>query len=230
MITDDELEVGDHWDCNCIDPQSKLLISLVPGKRTAENITEAVRDAAFRLASDCPLPAIFTDGEDAYIDAILDSFGNRYPAARKSNKGRLPFPKISVPQELIYAQVVKRRSGGRVSAVEIRPIFGKGKLDSVVESLGWKKANTSAIERFNLTDRTRNARKVRKSLNFSKDIHQHDGQSFINALLYNFHHHHRSLRIKTEQGITHRTPAQAAGIATKRFTVLELLRLNPIAC
>ncbi|MEW6734513.1 MAG: hypothetical protein AB1489_24525, partial [Acidobacteriota bacterium] len=42
-------------------------------------------------------------------------------------------------------------------------------------------------ERFNLTDRTRNARKVRKSLNFSKDIRQHAGQSFINALLYNFH-------------------------------------------
>ena len=53
---------------------------------------------------------------------------------------------------------------------------------------------------------------------------------FINALLYNFHHHHRSLRIKTEQGIIHRTPAQAAGIATKRFSLLELLRLNPIAC
>jgi len=230
MITDDELAVGDHWDCNCIDPQSKLLISLVPGKRTAENISETVMDAAFRLASDCPIPAIFTDGEDAYTDAILSAFGNRYPAPRNSNKGRPPLPIMRAPQELVYAQVVKHRSGNRVAAVEIRPIFGKGKLDSVVESLGWKQANTSAIERFNLTDRQRNARKTRKSLNFSKDIRQHDGQSFINALLYNFHHHHRSLRIKTEQGILKRTPAQAAGIATKRFSVLELLRLNPIAC
>lgn len=230
MITDDELEVGDHWDCNCIDPQSKLLISLVPGKRTSETISETVKDAAFRLASDCPLPAIFTDGEDAYEYAILDAFGTRYPTPRSSNKGRPPAPIIRVPQDLVYAQVVKHRTGNRVASVEIRPLFGKGKLDSVVESLGWKQANTSAIERFNLTDRQRNARKTRKSLNFSKDRRQHDSQSFINALLYNFHHYHRSLRIKTEQGIVKRTPALAAGIATKRFSVLELLRLNPIAC
>jgi hypothetical protein len=72
--------------------------------------------------------------------------------------------------------------------------------------------------------------KVRKSLNFSKHPSAHDRQSFINALLYNFHHFHRSLSIKTEQGLMKRTPAQAAGIATKRFSVLELLRLNPIAC
>lgn len=230
LISDLDLAVGDHWDCNCIDPQSKLLISLVPGKRTAENIHRTVRDAAARLAADCPIPAIFTDGEDAYTNAILSAFGNPYPAPRSSNIGRPPLPVIRVPQELVYAQVVKHRSGGKVKEVEIRPIFGKGKLDSVVEELGWNKANTSAIERFNLTDRTRNARKVRKSLNFSKNSREHDAQSFINALLYNFHHHHRSLRIKTDQGIIHSTPAQAARIATRRFSVLELLRLNPIAC
>lgn len=230
LLIDDELEIGDHWDCNCIDPQSKLLISLVPGKRTAENIVATVRDAATRLASDCSIPAIFTDGEDAYTDAILSAFGNRYPAPRISQFGRPPLPIIRVPQDLVYAQVVKHRSGGKVKEVEIRPIFGKGKLDSIVEELGWRRANTSAIERFNLTDRTRNARKARKSLNFSKNSREHDAQSWINALLYNFHHCHRSLRIKTEQGIIKRTPAQAAGIATKRYSVLELLRLNPIAC
>lgn len=229
-IIDDEFAVGDHWDCNCLDAQSKLLISLIPGKRTAATISETVADAVFRIASDCPLPAIFTDGEDAYINAILDAFGNRYPAPRSNNKGRPPLPIIRAPQALVYAQVVKHRSGNRVAAVEIRPIFGKGKLDSVVASLGWRKANTSAIERFNLTDRQRNARKARKSLNFSKDSRAHDRQSFINALLYNFHHYHRSLKVKTEQGLIKRTPAQAAGIAAKRFSVLELLRLNPIAC
>ncbi|MEW6737618.1 MAG: hypothetical protein AB1489_40425 [Acidobacteriota bacterium] len=187
LITDDELEVGDHWACNCIDPQSKLLISLVPGKRTAENIHQTLSDTASRLASNCPIPAIFTDGEDAYTDAILFAFGNPYPAPRSSNIGRRPLPIIRVPQDLIYAQVVKHRSGSRVKEVERRPIFGKGKLDSIVEELGWRRANTSAIERFNLTDRTRNARKTRKSLNFSKNRRAHDAQSFINVLLYNFH-------------------------------------------
>ena len=49
--------------------------------------------------------------------------------------------------------------GGAVKQVEVRPIFGKGKLAQVVADLGWTKANTSAIERFNLTDRMRNATK-----------------------------------------------------------------------
>lgn len=230
LITDEGIEVGDYWDCNCIEPQSKLLISLVPGKRTAENIVATVEDAASRLALDCPIPAIFTDGEDAYRNAIVSVFGNSYRVPRTSNIGRPPLPIIRVPQGLIYAQVIKHRSGGKVKQVEIRPIFGKGKLDTIVAELGWHRANTSAIERFNLTDRTRNARKVRKSLNFSKNSREHDAQSFINALLYNFHHYHRSLKIKNQEGILKRTPAQAAGIATKRFSVLELLRLNPIAC
>jgi IS1 family transposase len=228
--TDDQTEVGDHWDCNCIDPVSKLLICLVTGKRTSETIQALVFDAASRLAIDCPLPAIFTDGESSYIDAVKQAFGNQYPAPRTSNLGRPPLPIIRVPQDLVMAQVIKRRENGRVVEVEVIPIFGKGKLSSVVESLGWTQANTSAIERFNLTDRQRNARKSRKSLNFSRNKRQHDAHSFISACLYNFHHYHSSLRIKTEQGYQHRTPAQAAGLVSNRFSILDLLRLNPAIC
>jgi hypothetical protein len=227
--SDDPEEVGDHWDINCIDPQSKLLLTIVPGARTAENIQAAVADAASRIAGDAAKPAIFTDGEPAYESAILDVFGNRYPALRTSNLGRPPAPILRVPQDLVYAQVIKHREKGRVVSVEIRPIFGKGKLDEVVEELGWKKANTSTIERFNLTDRSRNARKARKSLTFSRNSCLHDAMSFISGLLYNFHHPNRSLRVRTEDGNWQkRTPAMAAGLATKSFSILELLRLTPI--
>jgi IS1 family transposase/transposase-like protein len=229
-IIDDEQELGDYWDCNCIDPQSKLLVSLITGKRTAQTITELVQDAAYRLASDCLIPAIFTDGEDAYINAVLAAFGNSYPAPRISHLGRPPLPIIRAPHDLVMAQIIKHREGGKVKQVEIRPIFGKGKLDSVVEMLGWHKANTSAIERFNLTDRARNARKGRKSLNFSRSKLQHKAHSFISVVLYNFHHHHRSLTIKTVEQHLKRTPAQAAGLTSRQFSLLELLRLNPIAC
>ena len=226
---DEQEQVGDHWDVNCIDPQSKLLVTLVPGKRTLETIEQAVLDAASRLAMDGPIPAIFTDGESAYQNAILNAFGNRYPSPRSSNIGRPPNPIIRVPQELVYAQVVKHRQGGKVINVEIRPIFGKGKLDSVVAALGWKKANTSSIERFNLTDRSRNARKARKSLNFSRNSLLHDSMSFISALLYNFHHFNRSLNLKSELGsLLKRTPAMAAGLAHRCFSVLDLMRMCPI--
>jgi IS1 family transposase/transposase-like protein len=227
--TDDPDHQGDYWDVNALDPQSKLLVSLVPGKRTASTIHQVVADAAGRLDPSAAKPALFTDGEPTYIDAILERFGRPYRAPRRRPYGRPPAPVVRVPHDLIYAQVIKHRQGGRVKQVEIRPIFGKGKLLQVVASLGWKKANTSAIERFNLTDRMRNLRKARKTLGFSRRTAFHDAMSWISALRYNFHHPHRSLRQPTAEGRwTPRTPAMAAGITDHLFTSLELMRLCPV--
>ena len=226
---DDPNEVGDHWDINCIDPTTKLLISLIPGARTAQQLHRAVADAAGRLAQGAGRPAIFTDGEPAYEAAIKDIFGRRYPAPRSSPRGRRPGPIIRVPQDLVYAQVIKRREKGRVKEVEIRPVFGKNKLDRVIERLGWKRANTSAIERFNLTDRDRNARKARKSMNYSRRVRNHDAMSYISIVWYNFKHYHRSLRKQSETGgWEKRTPAMAAGLVDHQFSTLELLRISTI--
>ncbi|MCE2449092.1 MAG: hypothetical protein J4F35_12095 [Candidatus Latescibacteria bacterium] len=78
---------------------------------------------------------------------------------------------------LVYAQIVKHRQGGRVKLVEIRPIFGKGKLAQVVADLGCRKANTSAIERFHLPDWIRNGRKTCKTPDFSRRTDRHDALS-----------------------------------------------------
>ncbi len=226
---DDPVTLGDHWDVTCLDPQTKLLLTVVPGKRTATTIQQAVADAASRVAAHAPQPAIFTDGEPAYQTAILTVFGHRYPVPRTHRLGRPPTPVLRIPRDLVYAQVVKHRRAGRVIAVEIRPIFGKGKLPAVIVALGWTQANTSAIERFNLTDRTRNGRKARKTLRFSRRTRFHDWMSWITALRYNFHHAHRSLRQRTENGRWQpRTPAMAAGLADHLYSSLELLRLCPI--
>ena len=107
--------------------------------------------------------------------------------------------------------------------------LARGRLAQVVADLGWTKANTSAIERFNLTDRMRNARKGRKTLRFSRRSDRHDALSWIGALRYNFHHTHRSLRQRSDAGRwQHRTPAMAAGIAEHRYSSLELMRLCPV--
>ena len=84
---DDPAEAGDHWDVNSLDPQTKLLISLVPGPRTAEALKQGVEDAASRLAPDAPQPAIFTDGDPAYPAILLRTFGHSYPAPRRSRTG-----------------------------------------------------------------------------------------------------------------------------------------------
>lgn len=215
---DDSAERGDPWEVNGVAPQTTLLVTLVPGKRTAETIPrQAVADAAGRGAADAPHPAIFTDGESAYEAAILDVFGHRSPVPRPQRLGRPPAPVVRVPRDLVSAQVVKQRRAGRVIAVESRPICGKGKLPVVVAALGWTQANTSAIERFNLTDRTRKRRKARKTLSFSRRMRVHDWMSWMAALRYNFHHAHRALRQWTAAGRWQpRTPAMAAGLVEHR--------------
>ena len=226
---DDPNERGDYWDANSLDPQSKLLVSLVPGRRTTTTLHQVVADAAARLACDARLPALFTDGEPTYPEAIVATFGRAYPVPRRHRRGRQPAPVVRIPQGLVYAQIVKHRRGGRVQRVEIRPRFGKGRLAQVVAHLGWTKANTSAIERFNLTNRMRNARKGRKTLRFSRRSDRHDALSWIGALRYNFHHPHRSLRQRTDEGRWQpTTPAMAAGIAEHRYSSLELMRLCPV--
>lgn len=71
---------GPRWDVNCLDPHSKLLITLVPGPRSAATMGQAVTDAASRLAPQAPLPGLFTDGEAAYEPALRRVFGRPYPA------------------------------------------------------------------------------------------------------------------------------------------------------
>jgi hypothetical protein len=224
--SDEQDQVGDHWDLNCIDPQTKLLLTILPGKRTAEMIHQAVKDAADRLAGDFIKPTIFTDGEPAYIDAILSVFGHHYRVPHSGRRGRPQKARLRVPHDLVYAQVIKHRQQGQVKSVEIRPIFGKSKLQTIVGELGWTKANTSAIERFNLTDRMRNGRKARKTLCFSRQTRFHDWMNYISAVRYNFHHVHRSLRQEKEGGgWQKRNPAMAAGLVDHIYSTIELLRL-----
>lgn len=225
LTSDDPSEFGDRWDLNAIDAQTKLLVSVLMGKRTAENIHALVQDAASRLSSRTPRPAIFTDGESGYIEAIRQAFGRRYSVPRQGVRGPQPKPIFRIPYDLVYAQVIKHRKGSRIEKVEVRPIFGKGKLAGVLARLGWNQANTSAIERFNLTDRCRNSRKVRRTLSFSKQVRFHDWMGYLSAVTYNFCHTHRSLKLPlATREYLHRTPAMAAGLASVRWQTIDVLR------
>lgn len=109
--TPEEAEYGDTWDHVAMDPTSKLVVSLAVGERTQEQTMKLVQDAQSRLAPGC-LPAIFTDAYEAYPQAILEAFGNRYQVPRQGSSGRRPKPRLRRPQGLVYAQVKKhyRRS------------------------------------------------------------------------------------------------------------------------
>jgi hypothetical protein len=84
--------------------------------------------------------------------------------------------------------------------------------------------NTSFVERQNGTDRSYNARKARKSYEFSKDLLVHVAVTWWVMFCYNFHHLHRSLRLKGTDGVyVQRTPAMAIGIEQRPLSISEIL-------
>lgn len=199
------------------------MVALAVGLRTEEQTRRLMQDARDRLAPGC-LPALFSDAYAAYPQAILEAFGHRYPVSRKGSRGRRPNPVLRCPQGLVYAQVKKHYQGKRVTRVEIRPIFGKGKLPGVLEQLGFNQVNTSAIERYNGTSRQHDRRLTRKSLAFSREKRYHRWMRWLATTFHNFCWSHRSLRQRWEHGqLQHRSPAMAAGLTGHIWSVREWL-------
>jgi IS1 family transposase len=220
---DDEMaEAGDMWDHTAVTADSKLVVSLVVGKRTYEQTQALVHDAKRRLRAR-HLPVIFTDAYAGYESAILEAFGRRYPAPAHGSSGRSRRSILRWPQGLAYGQVKKQYKGRGIERVEVRVLYGKARLQHVLSLLGYKQINTSVIERHNGTSRLRNQRKVRKTLAFSKVPRYHRWMSWLSVGLYNFCRSHRSLQIIQGAQVHHRSPAMAAKLTDHIWTVREWL-------
>lgn len=210
------------WDHTAVTADSKLVVSLVVGKRTQVQTNALVHDAKRRLRAR-HLPAIFTDAYTGYESALLEAFGRRYPIPRLRGKGRAPRFVLRWPQGLAYGQVKKQYKGRRIERVAVRAIYGKARLQHVLSLLGYKQINTSVIERHNGTSRLRNQRKVRKTLAFSKVPRYHRWMSWLAVGLYNFCRSHSSLKSSQEVQVHHRSPAMAAKLTDHIWTVREWL-------
>lgn len=84
---EDTPQAGDFWDHTAIAPDSKLIVSLVVGKRTQEQTRALVSDTPSRLRKG-HLSVLFSDGYEGYEPAILEALGRRYPAPKSGAKGR----------------------------------------------------------------------------------------------------------------------------------------------
>src|SRR4051794_29664179 len=114
---------GDCWDHVAFDPEHRLVVSVVPGERTAESVQELVTDVKGRL--DGRVPALITTDEySAYEGAILEAFGTEVVPPRTGKRGRPRGPYKVAPAGLNYATVHKTRKKGRVVDVTTRVIFG----------------------------------------------------------------------------------------------------------
>src|SRR5918998_4828816 len=114
---------GDCRDHVAFDPEHRLVVSVVPGERTAESVQELVSDVKGRLGGRAP-ELITTDEYSAYEGAILEAFGTEVVPPRTGKRGRPRKPYKVAPAGLRYATVHKTRKKGRVVDVATRVIFG----------------------------------------------------------------------------------------------------------
>jgi hypothetical protein len=214
---------GDDWDHTAIDPESRLLLALVPGKRDAANCLELIRQVHGRTAGRPDL-LITSDAHAPYATAITAVYGVEQPQPRRPGPGRPPKPKRVLPPELCYATVCKKRKKGRVVEVTRALIFGTVLLLGAYlkRSAVSTTVNTSFVERNNGTDRHQNSRKHRKTCGFSKDIVVHHAASYFIGFSYNFCWCVRTLRVPGEEGHwQQRTPAMAAELTDHVWSLWE---------
>jgi IS1 family transposase len=214
---------GDNWDHVAFDPEHRLVVSVVPGKRTEDKTHQLVQD--FRERTGGRLMNLMTSDEyPVYKTAIFEAYAVTQEQPRTGRPGRPRKPKKIVPKKLRYATVHKERENGRVVKVTTRVVFGTvvAVLAALAVSLVSKVVNTVFVERHNGSDRNRNRRKVRKTGCFSKDWQVHEAMTYFTMYSYNFCWAVRTLRKKVgRKQYQPRTAAMVAGLTDHVWTIQE---------
>ena len=206
-----------------LDPESRLVVSLVVGKRTEDATHELVGDFHRRTGGRV-MRLMTSDEYPVYEAAIRATYGQQVTPPRTGRPGRPRKARTVVPPALTYATVHKERENNRVVSVSTRVVFGT--LTAVVLALLASAVstvvNTCFVERHNGTDRNRCSRKVRKTYGFSKNWDVHRAATAWSYFSYNFCWPVRTLRVKGEGGRWRvRTPAMAAGLTDHVWSLAE---------
>jgi hypothetical protein len=228
----DDATQGSYWDHVIIDPETKLIISLVVGRRHADTVVQVFTD--FYDRTDGALPELITtDGYAVYGAVVLDTYGVWRAELGLTPKEEVRFertgmPALYFPVEITYATVRKERKGGRVVGVTSQVVLGsEGQAEETLEeSERSQTINTSFVERWFGTQRQLSGRKKRKAYTFSKELSFHEACTWLVVVWYNFGWCVRTLRQKVQEDpprYHYRTPAMAAGLADHAWTMHELL-------
>ena len=224
---DDENLTGDNWDYVAYDPEHKLVLEVVTGKRTSSNTDKIIAGMKKRTGGKM-LDLISSDEYKPYTKAILKHYGKKVQPERKGTVGRFPKPVFTPPKNLNYVVVHKTRENGRVTKIEPKIVFGEEKdiAEALLRSKVSRHINTSFIERYNGTDRHQNSRKARCTYEFSKKWEQHNWLTYFVSYSYNFCWPVRTLRTKNKEGkYQNVTPAMAAKLTDHVWTLDEWLSI-----
>lgn len=222
---------GDNWDHVAYDPEHKLVVAVVPGKRTKANTRRLVKEFHRRTGGQ-PMRLMTSDEYKPYREAIVEAYGEPFARPRQGRRGRHPKPGRRPPENLLYAAVHKHRKKGRVVRVSTHVIYGTEQAleEALKHSACSQHLNIAFVERYNGTDRHQNARKTRKTYCFSKDWDVHNAVTYFTTCTYNFCWPVRTLREHHADGSLGppRTPAMAAGLTNHLWTIEEWLT-HPLA-
>jgi hypothetical protein len=210
-----------------IDPESRLVLAVVPGPRDVEAVEQVVGQVKGRTGGRV-LDLATSDEYPAYRTALLNAYGEEVTTTATGRRVRKMVAERVPAAGMNYAKVEKRRERGRVVEIVTRVVFGTmaGVQAALAKSIVSRRINTSFVERQNATDRHRNARKVRKTYTFSKDWAVHEAMTYFTIYSYNFCWPVRTLREAVGEGRWRpRTPAMAAGLADHVWTIREWITM-----
>lgn len=232
---------GDAWVWLAFAPVWRLVLGFVIGHHDQTQADRLVEQVAW--VTDDTIPFFTSDQWPTYPPALLKIYGEWYCPPRRGTRGPHPKPRRRPRADLLYAQVIKHRTGGRITAISTAVIFGDPAAVAarLTHSPVSQTINTSFVERDNLTQRQQNRRLTRRTNGFSKDLNWFEKQLWLSLAYYHLVLPHDSLRHPlpvTEptrgSGSPRRwcptTPAMAAGLTDHVWTTEELLsyRVSPL--
>lgn len=187
---------GDVWTFTAIDAETKLVPSWLVGLRNTAHAFEFTKDLKARLANRVQ---ITTDGHKMYLEAVEGAFGS----------------------EVDYAMLVKLYGQDSESEKRYSPAECISTEKHVIQGNPDKEAiSTSYVERQNLTMRMSMRRFTRLTNAFSKKLENHMYALALYFMHYNFARAHKSLANPYP-----RTPAMAAGVTDKIWSVEDIVKL-----
>ena len=192
---------GDTWTWTALDSDSKLIVSYrVSSLRDGQAALEFMDDLSGRLVE---RPQLSTDGLKAYREAVWEAFGPDVDFAQI----------ITTYGKAEGTDNERRYSPAKSNRMEVVAVQGSPDLDT---------ANTSYVERHNLSMRMGVRRLTRLTNGFSKRLEKHCEMLALYFHVYNHIKPHGSLRTARDNRVT---PAMAAGVAERPATFDQFVEL-----
>jgi hypothetical protein len=205
-------------------PTRLWLGGVISGSRDLPLITRLVQRV--RACAVTPAILVCVDGLASYVTAFLKVF--RQPIYT----GRVGRPRLVLPDGFQFAQVVKHSAKRHVIGVSRRVL--RGTLDGIEAVLTATATgtviNTAYIERLNATFRAHLAPLTRRGRAITRTEAVLTAGMWLVGTAYNFCWPHDSLRLLAPDDAPRkwllRTPAMAAGLTDRCWTLDELLRFQ----